>query len=218
MIKNIILSLIIISLLCPIHCEAKFFGKKEKNEEIDIYELSIDENISTPELGKQTNKIIEFQKTQFQHLNKLDQASFPYETKLIRDGEVIMITIPARSLFEQNKTNLTEKGKDVLKPILKYLKTKQLYKIVLAMHSDNTGNDIYTMDLTTKRVNSVFDWLGEKDKTMTDNVVPYALGSNDPIVDNNSVSNRDKNRRLVIYLIPGKIMIYQAKKSKINLS
>lgn len=217
MIKNIISSLVIISLLCPIHCEAKFFGKKEKNEEIDIYELSIDENILTPETGKQANKIIEFQETQLQNLNKLNKESFPYETKLIRDGEVIMITIPARSLFDQNGINLAEKGKDVLKPLLKYINTKHLYKIVLAMHSDNTGNDIYTMDLTTKRVNSVFDWLGEKDKTITDNVVPYALGSNDPIVDNNSVSNRDKNRRLVIYLIPGQTMIYQAKKGKINL-
>ena len=128
-----------------------------------------------------------------------------------------MITIPARSLFNQNETNLSEKGKDVLSPILKFLATKQLYKIVLAMHSDNTGNEIYTMDLTTKRVNSIFDWIGEKDKRKTDYVVPYALGNNDPIVDNNSIINRDRNRRLVIYLIPEKIMINQAKRGKISL-
>ena len=85
------------------------------------------------------------------------------------------------------------------------------------MHSDNTGNEIYTMDLTTKRVNSIFDWIGEKDKRKTDYVVPYALGNNDPIVDNNSIINRDRNRRLVIYLIPEKIMINQAKRGKISL-
>ena len=211
------ISIILFSSLCPIHCEAKFLNKKEKTEEIDIYELSIDENISTPELGKQANRIIEFQESQLKELNKLDKTKFPYETKLIRNGEVIMITIPARSLFHQNETNLAEKGKDVLKLILKFLNTKRHYKIVLAMHSDNTGNDIYTMDLTTKRVNSIFDWLGEKDKTKTDYVIPYALGSNDPIVDNNSIINRDRNRRLVIYLIPEKTMINQAKRGKIAL-
>lgn len=215
--KHIFLSFFLFALFYPTHSEAKFLNKKEQKEEIDIYELSIDENISTPELGKHNNRIIEFQKSQFNELNKLDKTKFPYETKLIRNGEVIMITIPARSLFNQNETNLSEKGKDILSPILKFLATKQLYKIVLAMHSDNTGNEIYTMDLTTKRVNSIFDWIGEKDKRKTDYVVPYALGNNDPIVDNNSIINRDRNRRLVIYLIPEKIMINQAKRGKISL-
>lgn len=215
--KYTFLSIILFAIIFPLHCDAKFLNKKEKKVEIDIYELSIDENIATPDLGKQSTKIIEFQELQFKALNKLDKNTFPYETKLIRNGEVLMITIPARALFYHNETTLTEQGKEVLKPILEFLRTKQLYKIVLAMHSDNTGNEIYTMELTTKRVNSIFDWLGEKDKSKTDYVIPYALGCNDPIVDNNSIINRDRNRRLVVYVIPEKTMIYQAKKGKITL-
>lgn len=196
-------------------CDAKVFGKKAQ-EEIDIFELTLDENISLPELGKQAKAICVFQDEQLKSINKLIEKGQPYEVRTIRDGEVLMVTIPARHLFKQNETVLTDKGKELLKPFLKYLKTQRLYKMALAMHSDNTGNDIYTEDLTTKRVNSIADWIGENNVN-TDYVVPYAMGSNDPIVDNNSVANRDKNRRLVIYLIPDKTMITQAKRSKITL-
>lgn len=213
----IIISVFVFSLLFPVCCGAKVFGKEDKKNEVDIYELSIDENISTPELGKHADKIVEFQAIQCQILKSLNKEKYPYEIKLIRNGEVIMITIPARSLFNQNDSILAEVGKVILKPLLKYMSSQQYYKTVLAMHSDNTGNEIYTMNLTTKRVNSVFDWLDSENNVQTANVVPYALGSNDPIVDNNSVSNRDKNRRLVIYLIPDKAMINQLKKGKINL-
>ena len=63
------------------------------------------------------------------------------------------------------------------------------------------------MDLTTKRVNSIFDWIGEKDKRKTDYVVPYAAGSYEPIASNSSIAGRAQNRRLEIYLIPAEAMI-----------
>lgn len=208
----------ILALLFPVACEAKFFGKKPQKEEVDIYELSIDENISTPELGKQSKKIIPFQEKEEQYLKKYaEENGYPCDIERIRNKEVIMITVPARCLFKPNETILSDNGKEMLRVFLRYLNEKRLYKMVLAMHSDNTGNDVYTLDLTTKRVNSVYDWMGETDKSKTDRVVPYALGGNDPVVDNNSVENRDKNRRLVIYLIPDNAMINQAKRGKIVL-
>lgn len=213
-IRTIILCFTLISLL--ISSGTKAYAKKT-DKEVDIYELSIDENLSFPELKKQTDIIVEFQTEQAKSLSELSRKGYPYVVETMRDGEVIVVSVPSRHLFKPNETALTEEGKKVLKPLLKYLNTSRLYKVVLAMHSDNTGNDIYTLDLTTKRVNSVFDWLGENDKSKTDYVVPYALGNSDPLVKNNSVANRDKNRRLEIYLIPDKAMIEQAKRNKIKL-
>lgn len=192
-------------------------AKKQQKSDVDIYELSIDENISSPNLGKQDNSIILFQAEQIKELNTLVERGYPYSIETLRNDEVIAITIQARHLFKPNEIVLSENGKDKLKPILKYLKTKGLYKMVLAMHSDNTGNDFYCMTKTTKRVNAVFDWIQENKNISTELVVPYALGNSDPIVDNNSILNRDKNRRLVIYLIPEKGMISQAKKGSIKL-
>lgn len=192
-------------------------AKKHTLEEVDIYELSIDENIATPKLGKLAPSIVAFQDKQVEYFKNLEKMGYPYEVKTIRDGEVVMVTIEMRHLFDSNSTELTESGIRVLEPFLKFLNPIRLYKMVLVAHSDNTGSEHYLMDLTTKRVNVVNAWIEKTDASKTDMVVPYALGSSDPIVENNSIMNRSKNRRLVIYLIPNNAMLVQAKKNKISL-
>lgn len=210
--------IILIALICPSFSYAKLFNKKNKQEEVDIQKLTIDENIATPEVGKQRNAIVKFQDEQAKAIEKLSSVkNYSYRVEKIRNDEVLMITIPAHCLFSANDTILTENGKNTLTPFFKYLETPVLYKMVLVMHSDNTGNEIYTKRLTSARVNSIYYWFEEKDKSITDYVVPRALGSNEPEVDNNSIINRARNRRLVIYLIPDKSMISQAKRGKIIL-
>ncbi|MCF0204724.1 MAG: OmpA family protein, partial [Muribaculaceae bacterium] len=124
--------------------------------------------------------------------------------------EVIVITIPASQLFDPNETTLTNLGIMSIKPLLKYLKTKGLYKMLLVMHSDNTGTDKYTVELTRHRVDAVYDWI--EANASVDFVVPYALGASDPIMPNNSVDNRRANRRLEVYLVPDAAMVEMAKK------
>jgi outer membrane protein OmpA-like peptidoglycan-associated protein len=133
----------------------------------------------------------------------------------MRDNEVIVVTIPAGQLFGPNDTILSNLGKTSLKPMLQYLQNPGFYKMLLVMHSDNTGSDAYTLELTRSRVNAVFDWF--EDNGTVEFVVPYALGDTDPLVDNNSMVNRKRNRRLEIYLVPDNVMINQAKKGKINI-
>ena len=139
-----------------------------------------------------------------------------YEVEVMREGEVIVVTLPASLLFEPNDTVLTTLGESQLKPFLRMIKNPGFYKLLLVMHSDNTGSSEYTLNLTRQRVNVIFDWFDENGSV--DYVVPYALGETDPIVDNNSVENRKRNRRLEIYLVPEKTMIQQAKKGVINIS
>ena len=133
----------------------------------------------------------------------------------MRDDEVIVVTIPASQLFDANDTVLNKLGEAQLKPFLSMLTNPGFYKMLLVMHSDNTGSSAYTLNLTRQRVNAIFDWFEENGSV--DYVVPYALGETDPIVDNNSVENRKLNRRLEIYLVPDKVMLQQAKKGKINI-
>ncbi|MCH4155892.1 MAG: OmpA family protein [Muribaculaceae bacterium] len=185
-------------------------NKVKYEETTDIFDLSIDDNIDNPHLGKQADVISEFQGQE-----ALAMKHDHHDVELMRNGEVIVFTIPAGQLFNPNDTVLTDLGKVSLKPFLKYLATPGLYKMILAMHSDNTGSDAYTLALSRARVNAVFDWIDGQ--ASTDFVVPYALGSIEPIVPNNSVLNRRSNRRLEIYLVPGYAMIEQAKKNKIKL-
>lgn len=177
----------------------------------DIFELTIDENLETPVLGKQSETIREFQEEQARAL-KRDL----YNTELMRNNEVIVVTIPSDKLFLPNDTALAESAGVLLRPFLKFLKTPGLYKILLVAHSDDTGTENYTFNISKSRVEAVYNWFDNK-KDGIDNIVPYALGNSDPVLPNNSMMNRKQNRRIEIYLIPGKTMIQSAKKGRMHL-
>ena len=182
-------------------------------DDYDIYDLSLDENLELPEIknDKHADRIQEYQYDMAVAFKKSN-----YDVEIMRDDEVIVITIPASQLFNANDTVLNKIGEERLEPFLRMIKNPGFYKMLLVMHSDNTGSEAYTLNLTRQRVNAIFDWFDEHGSV--DYVVPYALGDTDPIVDNNSVENRKRNRRLEIYLVPEKTMIQQAKKGVINIS
>ena len=179
----------------------------------DIYEMSLDENLLSPEIKneKQAEKIRDYQ---YEIAVAFSRSN--YDVEIMREDEVIVITIPASQIFAPNDTVVSKVGEELLKPFLRMIKNPGFYKMLLVMHSDNTGSQEYTLNLTRLRVNAVYDWFDENGSV--DYVVPYALGDTDPLVDNNSVEHRKTNRRLEIYLVPEKTMIQQAKKGTINMS
>lgn len=132
-----------------------------------------------------------------------------------RNKEVLLITIPAHLLFAPNQTELSAAAADYLSPLRRYLREPDMYRVMIVMHTDNTGSDQYREQLTADRVNAVFDWFDDSGSDTT-YLFSYALGDDMPLKPNDSVENRDKNRRLEIYLVPGKKMVEQAKKGKIS--
>ena len=205
--------LALVFITCPVSSFAR-------DDDQDIYELSLDENLATPEIknDKQADRIQEFQYDMAIAFKKSN-----YAVEVMRDDEVIVITIPASQLFDPNDTVVNSVGEALLKPFLRVLKNPGFYKMLLVMHSDNTGSSVYTLNLTRQRVNAIYDWFDKNGSV--DYVVPYALGDTDPVVDennniveNNSVENRKRNRRLEIFLVPEKTMLQQAKKGNINIS
>ena len=200
-----LLALASMVMIWPLRLDAK--------DDYDIYDLSLDENLVTPQIknSKQADKIQDFQYDMAVAFKRSN-----YEVEVMREGEVIVVTLPASLLFEPNDTVLTTLGESQLKPFLRMIKNPGFYKLLLVMHSDNTGSSEYTLNLSRQRVNAIFDWFDENGSV--DYVVPYALGETDPVVDNNSVENRKRNRRLEIFLVPEKTMLQQAKKGIINIS
>ncbi len=195
------------------HKEAKSKSndKDKKSKSEDIYDLTLDENIENPPLGKYTEEIKVFQRKQAVRLKKEK-----YNTELTREGEVIVITIPAADLFMPNDTVLSAEGIKLLIPLLRFLKTPDNYRMLMNMHTDNTGTKDFTFNLSRQRVEAIFDWF-ETQNVNTDFIIPYAAGLSQPLRPNNSMDNRIINRRLEIYLVPGKAMIENAKKSTLQL-
>lgn len=133
----------------------------------------------------------------------------------LRNKEVLLITIPASELFAPNSLTLREDAAKYLEPIKRYLKQPDMWRVMLVMHTDNTGSPEYRQSLTEDRVLAVTDWFENQPNLDTDYLFPYALSDSRPNNPNTSFENRADNRRLEIYLVPGEKMVEQAKHGKI---
>lgn len=175
-----------------------------------LYDNSLDENVHVPKLGNQKTKIREYQQVE---AKKLLAAGEKVET--MRNGEVIIATVPSDELFYPNDTVLKPTAGKHLRPYVRFLQTRDMYRVLLAMHSDDTGSAAYTDRLTMQRVLAVLAWFQENAQN-SDYVIPYAMGASEPLYQNNSVTNREQNRRLEIYLVPGRTMVKAASSSKLT--
>ena len=131
-----------------------------------------------------------------------------------RNKEVLLVTIPASKLFLPNDTVLRPEAAALLNPIKRYLKDPDMYRVLMVMHTDNTGSGAYRDKITEERSTAIFDWF-EDQNVNTTYLFPYAYSDDMPLVENNTMNNRARNRRLEIYLTPGKKMLEQAKKGRI---
>lgn len=95
------------------------------------------------------------------------------------------------------------------------MKNPDMFRVLLVMHTDNTGSEMYRDNITADRVDAVTSWFEEQGAD-TSYTFSYAFGDESPLVPNTSIENRDKNRRLEIYLMPGEKMLQEAKKGKID--
>lgn len=182
-----------------------------KNDEYDIMSLEFDQNLKLPEIkAKQHERIKEYQaRTGLQLREK------GYTVESVRNGEVIVVTIPAHKLFHANSTTLNPESDKILKPIFSLLNKSGWYKFLLAMHSDNTGSSQYSDTLTNNRVLSICEWAGVNGYPSSV-IVPYGMGSISPLKRNNSIANRRINRRLEIYIVPNHVMIQSAKTNSLK--
>lgn len=184
----------------------KLFKRNDKAQEVvehpKLPELTVDENLAIPELDKkQKAKAVKLQAIEAERLKKSEGMS----VELMRDNEVIHITIAASTLFAPNETTLLDSSDAILRSLLPCLRTPDYYHMLLVMHSDNTGNEEYNYAITTERVFAIYDWF-ESNGGCVEFVVPYAAGAFEPIKPNNTVAGRNANRRLEVYIIPAEQM------------
>ena len=188
-------------------------GKRiESLDELDFIEM-----LNSVDVGESSALIQKFQNKEGRNrlLNGKYNPQGECTVEAFRNKEVLLITIPAHLLFAPNSTELLINGaSEYLTPIKRYLKEPDMFRVILVMHTDNTGSTNYRDKLTEERVNSVFDWF-ESEVVDTRYLFSFAMGDDMPLLPNDSMENRDKNRRLEIYLVPGTKMVEQASKGRI---
>lgn len=202
----------------PLQAQSKSAPVTETNQRIEeLDELSFTEMINSVELDKKSSDLIQkFQDKEGRARlhNKEYNSRNGCLVETYRNKEVLLVTIPASKLFAPNEVELRKEASALLAPLKRYLKDPDMYRVLLVMHTDNTGSEEYREHITEQRSNAVFDWFANEGAD-TRYLFSYAFADDMPLVENNSMSNRDKNRRLEVYLVPGKKMLEQAKKGRI---
>lgn len=186
--------------------------KKQNIPETDPLDYSLDENLLVPAVPQKLHEAVT------RHMNstakKLAQRKLE-KIETLRNGEVIVATIGTDGLFAPNDTIPRKEAYELLRPYYNLLNLPGYYKIVMALHTDNTGSEQYTDNLSEARINEIYNLMASH----TDNegqLIPYALGASDPLLPNDSQNNRATNRRLEIFIVPDKLLIEMARTHKLQ--
>lgn len=139
------------------------------------------------------------------------------DAALIRDGEVVMVTLPCSDLFDPNETTIKRSGEKYLRPFLSLIKYPTMYKLLVAVHTDNTGDAQYQEEITEERALAIIDFWAKESGVKQSSAMPYGIGMEKGLVENNSISNRAKNRRVEIYIVPNDDMVKTASSGKLKL-
>lgn len=209
--KGLVLSL---SLLLP----SSLYAQNNSGRDDTLDDLSFTEMLNSVRLdNKSADLIRRFQEKEGRtrlHNREYNSKNLSM-VETYRNKEVLVVTIAASKLFEPNSTSLSSEASMMLAPLKRYLKEPDMYRVLLVMHTDNTGSEKYREKITEERSTALFDWF-VNEGCDTRYLFSYAYGDEMPLAeDNNSMNNRAKNRRLEVYLVPGKKMLEQAKKGRI---
>lgn len=208
---RILLHAVIAAMAVVLPCTVSGQKPADDNDTDQYFEMSLDENIASPVIGKkQSQAIVAYQKKRAEVL-----LSHHQNIETMRNGEVLVATIICDDLFAPNDTLLLPDAEKLLRPYSAFMKTPGMYKVLIVMHSDDTGSEEYTYRLTESRVNAIYNQF-EQMGADTSALIPYAMGDTEPLQPNNSRLNRKNNRRLEIYLIPDHRMIEMAKRNALH--
>jgi len=125
------------------------------------------------------------------------------------EREAISITLPCKKMFPPGSVELSEEGQETLLRIANVLKEMPERDIRIEGHTDNTGisgslKEEYptNWDLSAKRAVNVVKFLIAKVNIEPSRLAAVAFGEYRPIADNGTEDGRNKNRRIVIDVLP----------------
>lgn len=184
---------------CLLACCALFTAAQ--GNDFDPYTVEIEENIKYPAVPSKLKETV------VHAMNKLERTlsnDNKYECSRVRSGEVVVVTIPCSMLFQPNSTQLKSSAEKVLQPLLPYIKRTDRYKVIVAVHSDDTGDSEYADNLTAERATTIDEYYYTKNDNNDTCIIPYGLGADEPLKPNTSVAGRAANRRVEVYFVPTK--------------
>jgi outer membrane protein OmpA-like peptidoglycan-associated protein len=133
-----------------------------------------------------------------QHLRHTERTAVeeePEEPQLMMDT----ITIPA-VFFETDKAILKPAFKKLIDDLLAKYQNKNISKIDIEGHTDNTGTNQRNIVLSNNRAEAVLNYFVFKAPYLKENIFASGKAANFPIADNSTPIGRAKNRRVQIVM------------------
>lgn len=120
---------------------------------------------------------------------------------------VVFISIADKLLFKSGSYVVTDKAKEVLAKVAKIINDKPTFECMVEGHTDNvpfTGNAVLidNWDLSVKRATAITRVLTRDLNVNPKQIIAAGRGEFIPLVENNTVENRSKNRRTRIVILP----------------
>ena len=118
------------------------------------------------------------------------------ELEKVKPGTFVLENI----FFEKSKSGLKKSSLVELNKVLKLLQITPDLKIEISGHTDSDGNDDFNLELSINRAKAVVNWLIENN--ISKNRLSFkGYGETKPLEENNSISNKAKNRRTELTII-----------------
>lgn len=118
---------------------------------------------------------------------------------------VVFISIADKLLFKSGSYNVTDRANDILAKVAKVINSKPNFEAMVESHTDNKSYSkpplVDNWDLSVKRATSIVRVL-ESLNVNPQQLIAAGRSSYVPLVDNNTVENRAKNRRTRIVVLP----------------
>lgn len=130
------------------------------------------------------------------------------ETEVVIKDPAPVIRLDSLSLFESGQSNLkSDSGKVLINALMEMKKQINAnqgtgWLILITGHTDSTGDESKNIQLSLERAVAVRNWIIKTSDIPETCFAIQGYGAKKPLVNNDTLENRAKNRRVEISLIP----------------
>lgn len=196
----------ILSFLFCIAIGVSTLSAASPDDEPDVLDMSLDQSLAYPEVpGKAKAYVRTAMDAIRRSLNKNG-----FEASATRDGEVVEFSVPCDRLFAPGSLELKSDAARTLAALGPVIRDNSLYRVLVAVHTDDTGDDLYADSISASRANALDDLLWSMAGEIDTNIVPYGIGKDDPVAPNNTIMGRRANRRVEFFIVPDVGLLTQA--------
>lgn len=132
---------------------------------------------------------------------KLRAQTAGTDVQVIRDGDNLLLNMPAGVTFATNQSAIQPQFRTTLDQVAQTLTSYEKTYIDVYGHTDSTGNDGINLPLSRDRARSVADYLSSRG-VQSARVATQGFGASQPVADNTTEAGKQANRRVEIKIVP----------------